>query len=84
MTDERLKEIESDAANCLLGSDEWGEMVDELVAEVRRLRRLQSAAADVLNELEDRYDGAPDSPELWMGEHIERLAALVPASVRGH
>lgn len=40
---------------------------------------LQQIARDVLDELNDRYDGAPDSTTLWMGRHIEALTAALPA-----
>jgi hypothetical protein len=34
------------------------------------------AVANILDELKDRYDGAPDSDNLWMGSHIRDLTAL--------
>jgi hypothetical protein len=32
---------------------------------------------ETLDQMEDRYDGAPDSPTLWMGRHIDRLRAVI-------
>ena len=31
----------------------------------------------LLDELEDRYDGAPDSHSRWMAEHIENLRNIL-------
>lgn len=36
---------------------------------------LKNAAAAILEELQDRYDGATDSRTLWMGCHISALEA---------
>lgn len=36
---------------------------------------LKDAAEAILEELQDRYDGAPDSRTLWMGSHIAALEA---------
>jgi hypothetical protein len=46
--------------------------------------RLIAAAPDLLqvlesirDEMEDYYDGAPDSPTLWMGLHIKRATEAI-------
>lgn len=31
----------------------------------------------IMGEMEDRYDGAPDSRTLWMGELINRARAVI-------
>ena len=42
---------------------------------------LYAALRAIFDELNDRYDGAPDSRVLWMGEHITRIQrALAKAS----
>jgi hypothetical protein len=47
--------------------------------------KLRRAALAILDELEDRYDGAPDSDVLWMGDHIRELReALTPVDDRGN
>ncbi len=38
---------------------------------------IKTACTAVLDDLDDRYDGCPDSRTLWMGEHITRLRALL-------
>lgn len=50
------------------------ERIDKLE---RERARLAVAAAALLEELEDRYDGAPDSGTRWMGLHIEQLSAAL-------
>jgi hypothetical protein len=38
---------------------------------------LYEALKAVYLELDGRYDGAPDSRVLWMGEHITRISAAL-------
>lgn len=40
---------------------------------------MSTAIDDILTELIDRYDGAPDSPTRWMGSHIQALEAAAAA-----
>jgi len=44
-----------------------------------KIRKLIEAAREIRDELEDRYDGAPDSPRKWMGIHILDLDAAIAA-----
>ena len=39
--------------------------------------KLQDAAQAILDELAERYDGAPDSGVLWMGQHMADLEAAL-------
>jgi hypothetical protein len=34
----------------------------------------------IFEDLDGRYDGAPNSPTLWMGEHITRIAQALKAA----
>lgn len=45
---------------------EWREMN-------AKLDRIENVIGPLLDELEDRYDGAPDSPTRWMGAYITAL-----------
>lgn len=39
--------------------------------------KLREAAQGILDEMEDRYDGAPDSTTLWMGNHMRELEGAI-------
>lgn len=41
------------------------------------VERMAEALKEIWMELDGRYDGAPDSRVLWMGEHITRIRALL-------
>lgn len=41
---------------------------------------LLDASIAIFNELDGRYDGAPDSRTLWMGEHLDRLRRAIEKS----
>jgi hypothetical protein len=43
---------------------------------------MYEALNEIFNELDGRYDGAPDSRVLWMGEHITRIRAALAKAVR--
>jgi hypothetical protein len=49
----------------------------KLLAERTTLRH---ALEDIRDELESRYDGAPDSPTRWMGEYVQRFNDLLGES----
>jgi hypothetical protein len=38
---------------------------------------MYAAIESILEALQDRYDGAPDSTTLWMGQHIDDLKAAI-------
>lgn len=52
------------------------ETVDKLLT---RQRRFEAVCQAVLDDLNARYDGAPDSSTLWMGSLIRDLEAVLPA-----
>jgi hypothetical protein len=39
--------------------------------------KLRATMQAILEALQDRYDGAPDSTTLWMGQHIDDLKAAI-------
>lgn len=53
---------------------------EEISALTQQLADAGDALENVLEEFNQRYDGAPDSRVLWMGQHItdiERILALI-------
>ena len=40
-------------------------------------RNLMHALQYLHDDLDGRYDGAPDSKTLWMGEHVETLSQIL-------
>ena len=54
----------------------YGGTADEVVANARLVAaapRLFAACERVMDLLEDKYDGAPDSPTRWLGEPLVLL-----------
>ena len=43
---------------------------------------MYEALNEIFNELDGRYDGAPDSRVLWMGEHITHIRAALAKAVQ--
>lgn len=48
------------------------------------MSELISVAEAIRNELDDRYDGAPDSTTRWMGSHIFDLNKAIINAKREH
>jgi hypothetical protein len=52
--------------------------LQDTVQHLRELCSRRYAAIEaILEALQDRYDGAPDSTTLWMGQHIDDLKAAI-------
>ncbi len=55
--------------------------INELRPTVLKLIAQRDCMRDLLvlirDELDDRYDGAPDSPTKWMGEHLTAINAVL-------
>ena len=61
-----------------LSTSSWIEVEDESVLPlIAAAPALLEACQSILDELEDRYDGATDSKTLWMGEHIDQIKAAI-------
>lgn len=80
-----------ESTNALLADVYDGSPSDKTDMEVTRANaRLIAAAPEMLEasreiflELDGRYDGAPDSRTLWMGEHLTRLRAAIAKAEGG-
>ena len=48
--------------------------------EICQAARMHQVIRDVLDAMEDHYDGAPDSSNLWMAEHIKALDTVCRAA----
>jgi hypothetical protein len=70
MRRERLQQIRNVLGSCSLEADHTPTMYDEMDGHIRKL---ELALSSIVEELEDRYDGAPDSGTQWMAVLI-RLA----------
>ena len=57
--------------------NENGALTAALSTAREREGKLREAVEQVFEELDGRYDGAPDSKTHWMASHLERLRALL-------
>ena len=80
MTDDELRQkiAEADATNAVYHPQTQyaANIIKAIATDLLELRKASNA---VLVEMEEKYDGAPDSTTLWMGQHIDRLTAALAA-----